>query len=1048
MKNKITWLHLSDIHFHPKKEWRDSESRDSLLECISNIFKSTPDLYPDFIFCTGDIAFGEETAAPLTEQYDCAKSFFDALLKACSKAGPPLPRDRLFVVPGNHDVNRKSINQDAQRSLNSWAKQPNDYLAEINQRFNDKSIEFLDSIKRLDAYSNFVRDYLPHQQDKEGRSLFAVNYDLNGATIGIAGFNSAWTCAGNEDDRNIWLASGWQFNNAHKKIKDSDIRIGLIHHPLDWLNEADRSIANERVSTDYHFWLHGHSHKAWVTSSQSNVTIAAGAVGAQSSEEFGVNITQINLLTSKGTTHLYKKRAGARGWTIDPIATHAPYGKWSFNLPLGLNHKENIDENSPIAPLNSGKYADDWIHRHFSKNLESSLRSFSTQPKIWAPPIISKFDESNKENTDGTKIDIAELIAAKDSHLIKAPPQYGLTCLSHYLIKEAWVKSNKFWLYIDAKQIKSNLHSVNTAINESLNFFEFSESHITCVILDSWSAQENDGLKLLRVVSDRFKTLPIICMQQVDSTLINQIGNQVLPREFNNLYLWSLPRTHIRSIVSAYNNERQMGDEDAITKRLVSDLDVLNLHRTAFNCITLLKVSELDFDESPVNRSEIIRRVLFLLFNVENIPTYKTRPDLKDCEYVLGYFCERLIRRQTYHFSRDEFLLGLQECCEERLIELETHLVFDILYANNIIIKKGSFFYFRFSYWILYFSAQRMHHDEEFSNYIFEDSRYASFPEIIEFYTGIDRRRDDALIRLAKDLDFATQQVSNGCGLPDSFNPYGLARWESSSDAQSKMQEEIASGVRESNLPCEIKDQYLDEGYDRSKPYNQDITEIVSGQTFVRMMQTMSAASRALRNSDYAAPATKKALLREILKCWNQASKVLLVVMPMLVEHGRAVYDGANFKLRGDFGCTPRERAIAILQEIPRNIVTWSENDLFSQKMGPLLLDHINTPNLNELERHLLALLMIRQRPRGWNKEISRYISNTQKNSFFLFDVFRSLRGEYRVSYATRSTLDDIESLIKIAMTRHVTGQKSPSAKQLKRMSFSDDLIPPRTTEN
>ena len=34
--------------------------------------------------------------------------------------------------------------------------------------------------------------------------------------VGIAGFNSAWSCAGLEDDRTLWLAAEWQFNS----IKD------------------------------------------------------------------------------------------------------------------------------------------------------------------------------------------------------------------------------------------------------------------------------------------------------------------------------------------------------------------------------------------------------------------------------------------------------------------------------------------------------------------------------------------------------------------------------------------------------------------------------------------------------------------------------------------------------------------------------------------------------------------------------------------------------------------------------------------------------------
>ena len=96
--------------------------------------------------------------------------------------------------------------------------------------------------------------------------------------------------AGPEDDRTLWLGAEWQFNTAKKIIASTDIRIGLIHHPVDWLNTAERDIATRRITSQFHFWLHGHEHNAWVVPTQENVSIAAGAVGAKTPEEFGVNI--------------------------------------------------------------------------------------------------------------------------------------------------------------------------------------------------------------------------------------------------------------------------------------------------------------------------------------------------------------------------------------------------------------------------------------------------------------------------------------------------------------------------------------------------------------------------------------------------------------------------------------------------------------------------------------------------------------------------------------------------------------------------------------
>ncbi len=117
MSKKLTWLHISDIHFHPKTEWRDSTARNSLLDYLKDIYISNESLRPDLIFCTGDIAFGQTGSSPLVNQYEQAKAFFDSLLAACGPNSLPLPKERLFVVPGNHDVNRNSINSDAQSTL-------------------------------------------------------------------------------------------------------------------------------------------------------------------------------------------------------------------------------------------------------------------------------------------------------------------------------------------------------------------------------------------------------------------------------------------------------------------------------------------------------------------------------------------------------------------------------------------------------------------------------------------------------------------------------------------------------------------------------------------------------------------------------------------------------------------------------------------------------------------------------------------------------------------------------------------------------------------
>lgn len=328
----LAWLHISDIHFRGKYEWRAKRPRDKLLSHLRAAFadKSLP--RPDLIFCTGDIAFGETDAEALEVQYQTAREFFGQLLAACG-----LDQTRLFVVPGNHDINRDEINTEAQETLVKKAADSRKHFVEINQRIANNDKEFQDAAKRLAAYDAFIADYLPHQHVDHRRCHYAHAIQINGIQVGIAGFNSAWSCAGDEDDRNLWIGSEWQLNQAETVLQDADIRIGLMHHPLDWLCEAERADMKRRIPGEFDFWLGGHMHEQWVDPRATYVEIAAAATGAKDKEEFGINVVVIDGNVVKPKVHLYKYEG--TGWVIAPVPEHAPNGIWPVDLPKRVQER-------------------------------------------------------------------------------------------------------------------------------------------------------------------------------------------------------------------------------------------------------------------------------------------------------------------------------------------------------------------------------------------------------------------------------------------------------------------------------------------------------------------------------------------------------------------------------------------------------------------------------------------------------------------------------------------------------------------------------------
>lgn len=684
-----------------------------------------------------------------------------------------------------------------------------------------------------------------------------------------------------------------------------------------------------------------------------------------------------------------------------------------------------------------------YIDKTLTSEFDHCLSCFSTQNSIWNEPKLYDSIESRRDGEASKFISIQDIINTPTSTIINANQQSGLSSLARYMIKEAWESAgHSFWFYLDVNDLKPYTKDVLKHVNKRLKDFNLSFDDIACVVIDEVSNSVSNIQKILSAINELFINTPIIVMMSCsDNPLITENIEFHELRHFDKKYLWTLSRNEIRNVVTLYNkSNKHIGNDDTVINRLTSDLEVLNIPRTPLNCLTILKIYELEFDETPINRTAMIGKVLYILFNVDDIPKYKSRPDLMDTEYVLGFFCEKLIREHQFYFSRSVFLNVINKFCKDSEIDLETDVIFDVLFANNIIIQRAGEFCFKFSYWIFYFAAHRMHKNKAFANFILNDMHYTSYPEIIEYYTGITRSSDYALNIIKQDIISTRHIVENKCQLPDEFDIYGLLRWSPSPDVLESVKQELSSGALKSQLPDEIKDYYADKSYDNVRPMKQSITKILEEYSLLRLMKTVHAGSRALRNSDYAQVSLKHELLNEIVKSWEQIIKVQILIAPLLSKSRSLSVDGANFSLGKEFIGSEQEILNELILSIPQNVIQWFEDDIFSKKMGTLLFNNANR-QVNELTKHTLGLLITLKRPNGWEKFIEEYLSSLDKNSYYLSSMFNLLNQQYQYSFASRDDLTNTVKLIKISMAKH-DGVRNINKKEINKIS--DRVLPQR----
>ncbi len=327
----LSWLHLSDLHAcTPKFSWDAERVTDTLVEDLRRL-QAEHGLRPDLLFFTGDAAFGEIGTEPeetIRGQFDRFAAFLGSVRGAFE---PEIALENVFLVPGNHDVNRNLVD----RPYTFWLDQQQN-LESVVGVVKDGGFEWQRLVERLRAYRSFLeRHKLDHLLDDRKRLIWSTKRKVAGLSVGVAGFNTAWTCGRDAERGKLWMAGKYQQGVLRPRIKGTDFSIALMHHPPDWLVEYENPDFGRGLEQDFKFLLHGHEHRDWVLSTADGYTVlAAGACYERSdSEHNGYNLVQLDLEQGCGEVWLRRYESSGGGWIPRIISNRTnDRGVWPLDL--------------------------------------------------------------------------------------------------------------------------------------------------------------------------------------------------------------------------------------------------------------------------------------------------------------------------------------------------------------------------------------------------------------------------------------------------------------------------------------------------------------------------------------------------------------------------------------------------------------------------------------------------------------------------------------------------------------------------------------------
>jgi predicted MPP superfamily phosphohydrolase/uncharacterized protein (DUF924 family) len=245
----ICWIHISDIHMNNRDAW----SQDVVLKAMGEQIERERAgvTSADFILATGDLAFSGKT-----EEYTLVAKYFDALVSASG-----VPKERIFCIPGNHDIDRDRQTLCFQGGR-AWLQDQNRIDTLLGDRENLETL-----LKRQENYRAFQNSYFTGQDrtwTEDGLSYIS-RLTIDDVQLAILGLDSAWLAEGTMKDYGKLLIGERQVINAINLASSSDnpphIILSMAHHPFHLLNEFDRSSVQYRVERACHFFHCGHLHE-------------------------------------------------------------------------------------------------------------------------------------------------------------------------------------------------------------------------------------------------------------------------------------------------------------------------------------------------------------------------------------------------------------------------------------------------------------------------------------------------------------------------------------------------------------------------------------------------------------------------------------------------------------------------------------------------------------------------------------------------------------------------------------------------------------------
>lgn len=1018
----FTILHITDLHLKIDRLYNQKIVLKAFLDDLEKQCKEHG--YPEAILFTGDLVHNADDEKVYERLFD---EFIEKLLHVTNCG-----YNRIYFCPGNHDLQRSGIIQ-TEEAFKPFL----DLIEEretLNQGFFSGKIQKI-ARQRQANYFDFIEFFEPdgllHADE------IVQLYDLPSLNLSIVAINTAWSGFGGIDKKNDLrklLLPEAPIADAIASIPDGRYVICSQHHPTTWLTEnTERNLLNTLADKiDMHLFGHVHDPRPEITKNYNGSTFRnqSGALYSWIEDRYmGYSLLKVKSpekhLHAVWRTYFERRRAFGAAEDISDTGGNlysCPEAEKYFASEIGEAKREELQT---WCASDNKKHIEDLFDQGVAEKPISKL--------FVAPPLTQVVFSENKSETESDEfIEIPcsyeNLSQSTENIIISAYPEYGKTTLLQQVCRticdscstEDAASRSFIPVFINFQDFAPGTNRSEKAIRNALpdlpagiNIKTLLSEGLLTICVDDVDAANVSKMKVLReFVSDYNSN------RYIFSTLRNREASYVrtdlaMPVQFTNLLLGQFSRKNLRALVKKWD-EPNIGEEQLLD-RVISELRAINVPQTPINSTLLLDIMSSDPSFSPINRPTLIERFLEQLLQKRSLAEAQRRKfDFKNQIHYLGHLSAHMCQSNSYLLPEDDLNEFTRGYLNSFGLPFKTQDIITNLINARILNARPSDgkVSFRFRAFLEFFTAKHIASNPDFRTWVTDESRYLSFLNELEYYSGLERA-DTELLEMISERHLQHCREMFGEKFQEIAESDDKLVIPMNLEDSIKYANDIASQINETPLTESERDEILEAEIPRDSEGRQEVYRPAPKDISEKFILSLFMYSSLVKNSELIPDAEKRHHLSLALKSWSYVFFASFLQIPSLVKNRKLVVNGLKyvviFPKEYSDNQVARQIAVNMPKELGRLMFIFLGSEKLEMQLKHRHLDEAHEPRIVDFFRSVLYMDL---KLRDWSKVPQRFTDRAADSAYYKEVMLAKSSDVYRLGAFDKAAAENLQNHI------------------------------------